>query len=237
MNTMAALLDYLAQANEHFAAGEYALAIRSCKSGLNQSPAPEIEPLLKIALARAIIEIDVNSKSVIRTRQKIQALFDEALEALDRLKLFDEYVKGLILLADYIQYYDKVGAKLVLDQALAVTVNQHGKDVPLVDELILRLELLECDPNAAYIRAKQTLESIYETEWSTENEKIKAIDDVKSLIRSLRAQQVCSKCGSAQDPTCRLKKCCRCLQKYYCSRECQEADWKNHKAECQPPKA
>jgi len=233
---MAALPDALVQANAHIAAGEFALAIRTCNIGLANAPAPDVEPLLKIALARAFIEIDVNSSAVIRTRRKIQALFDEALGALDRLKLFDEYVKGLIMLADYIQHYDKVGAKLVLDQALAVTVNQHGKDVPLVDELLIRLDLLECDPNDAYIRAKDTLESIYETEWSTEDEKAKAISDVKILIRSLRAQQVCSNCRCAQNAERRLKKCCRCLQKYYCSRECQEADWRNHKAECQPPK-
>jgi hypothetical protein len=31
-----------------------------------------------------------------------------------------------------------------------------------------------------------------------------------------------------------LKRCSRCRQAYYCSRECQVADWKSHKPLCQP---
>jgi hypothetical protein len=31
------------------------------------------------------------------------------------------------------------------------------------------------------------------------------------------------------------KKCSRCTQVYYCSRECQVADWSRHKPDCKKP--
>jgi len=44
----------------------------------------------------------------------------------------------------------------------------------------------------------------------------------------------CKVCAKVEDGnTVVLKKCAGCKQKLYCSRECQAADWKTHKAICQ----
>ncbi len=44
-------------------------------------------------------------------------------------------------------------------------------------------------------------------------------------------QKTCGKCHSSQaDPP--LKRCAKCLNTWYCGRECQKADWKVHKAFC-----
>lgn len=40
-------------------------------------------------------------------------------------------------------------------------------------------------------------------------------------------QEICSNCGLDAE-----KRCKQCKSKYYCSKECIRADWKNHKAEC-----
>lgn len=41
----------------------------------------------------------------------------------------------------------------------------------------------------------------------------------------------CSQCGSAGKP--KLQLCRGCLSAYYCSKECQQQDWKSHKVMCQ----
>lgn len=46
------------------------------------------------------------------------------------------------------------------------------------------------------------------------------------------AAKMCRTCHKKVDS---LKKCARCTRVYYCSKECQCADWKTHKATCLPP--
>ena len=41
--------------------------------------------------------------------------------------------------------------------------------------------------------------------------------------------QVCKRAGTKENP---LKKCARCNCLFYCSKECQKADWKDHKKLC-----
>eukprot|EP01118_Nematostelium_gracile_P010886 TRINITY_DN3816_c0_g1_i4.p1 TRINITY_DN3816_c0_g1~~TRINITY_DN3816_c0_g1_i4.p1 ORF type:complete len:832 (+),score=244.16 TRINITY_DN3816_c0_g1_i4:46-2541(+) len=41
----------------------------------------------------------------------------------------------------------------------------------------------------------------------------------------------CAHCGKSEDEV-KLKKCSVCLKVYYCSRECQKADWSSHKTVC-----
>ena len=43
--------------------------------------------------------------------------------------------------------------------------------------------------------------------------------------------EVCEKCW-ATSPSAKLKKCSRCKDVSYCSRECQLEDWKAHKMDC-----
>jgi splicing suppressor protein 51 len=43
----------------------------------------------------------------------------------------------------------------------------------------------------------------------------------------------CANCAKTQaDPNITLKRCAKCQTTYYCSRECQKADWKVHKRVC-----
>ena len=45
--------------------------------------------------------------------------------------------------------------------------------------------------------------------------------------------KACAVCGvEASAPAVKLKKCKTCLKVYYCSRECQVADWQAHKLNC-----
>lgn len=44
----------------------------------------------------------------------------------------------------------------------------------------------------------------------------------------------CNKSEPTQEFQRSLKQCSRCKQAFYCSRECQVADWKDHKTTCQP---
>ena len=41
----------------------------------------------------------------------------------------------------------------------------------------------------------------------------------------------CWNCSDDEHPET-IQKCARCFTAYYCSRECQIADWSNHKLEC-----
>ena len=47
-----------------------------------------------------------------------------------------------------------------------------------------------------------------------------------------KQKEVCAKCGR---PGKRLLTCARCKTRKYCSKECQTADWKEHKQTCAPP--
>ena len=47
------------------------------------------------------------------------------------------------------------------------------------------------------------------------------------------AERRCGQCGVWQSDTERkLERCSGCKLVYYCSRECQKRDWKEHKAHC-----
>ncbi|KAL2128425.1 hypothetical protein VTI74DRAFT_9200 [Chaetomium olivicolor] len=66
----------------------------------------------------------------------------------------------------------------------------------------------------------------------------KAMDERKSTgdARTELLQQ-CRNCGRTEeeraDPPVKLKKCARCLEVAYCSPQCQKADWRKHRMECQ----
>jgi len=48
----------------------------------------------------------------------------------------------------------------------------------------------------------------------------------------LRMCRYCNKSGHSQEFQKSLKQCSRCRMTYYCSKECQKADWKVHKGTC-----
>ncbi|KAK9866026.1 hypothetical protein WJX84_001073 [Apatococcus fuscideae] len=57
-------------------------------------------------------------------------------------------------------------------------------------------------------------------------------DSVKKASKSSEQPRACGKCnaiGAAQT-------CSRCLQEFYCSSDCQVADWKSHRRFCRPHK-
>ncbi|CAD6577525.1 MAG: hypothetical protein ASARMPREDX12_008386 [Alectoria sarmentosa] len=46
-------------------------------------------------------------------------------------------------------------------------------------------------------------------------------------------QKTCAKCHKTQaEVSLPLKRCAKCQNQWYCSRDCQKADWKSHKAFC-----
>jgi hypothetical protein len=47
-----------------------------------------------------------------------------------------------------------------------------------------------------------------------------------------RGERACWGCGVAAGPDRTLQKCSGCRKAFYCSRSCQEAAWKGHKADC-----
>jgi len=63
------------------------------------------------------------------------------------------------------------------------------------------------------------------------NESGEAETEVVEVIRCGNA-----KCGCRQeDGGESFSRCSRCKARYYCSRECQRADWPHHKSSCTPP--
>jgi hypothetical protein len=48
------------------------------------------------------------------------------------------------------------------------------------------------------------------------------------------SQRICQNCANPikENP----KRCGKCHRAFYCSKECQKADWPSHKEECSPPK-
>ena len=55
------------------------------------------------------------------------------------------------------------------------------------------------------------------------------------------ATVACEGCGvdetcAADGTTCNLRKCAKCLEVRYCSRECQKSDWKSHRPFCKAAK-
>lgn len=49
-------------------------------------------------------------------------------------------------------------------------------------------------------------------------------------------QKTCAKCHKTQaDVPLPLKRCAKCQNQWYCSRDCQKADWKAHKPFCASP--
>ncbi|TFK38289.1 hypothetical protein BDQ12DRAFT_127510 [Crucibulum laeve] len=50
--------------------------------------------------------------------------------------------------------------------------------------------------------------------------------------QSLQNSPKCTKCSKPESDEVRLMSCARCRQLHYCSKQCQVADWKRHKADC-----
>jgi len=59
---------------------------------------------------------------------------------------------------------------------------------------------------------------------------------LQSLKGGMKICRFCSKNEHTLEFQQSLRKCSRCKCTYYCSKECQKADWKSHKLTCQPAK-
>ena len=44
------------------------------------------------------------------------------------------------------------------------------------------------------------------------------------------------KCGATAATNTNMKKCSICQIVFYCSKECQKADWRRHKVDCRDPR-
>ena len=63
------------------------------------------------------------------------------------------------------------------------------------------------------------------------------IPDPEGLVRTRIidgqiVERKCGGCGLWQTPERKLERCGQCRRVYYCSRQCQLADWKTHKVGC-----
>lgn len=79
--------------------------------------------------------------------------------------------------------------------------------------------------------SQESLASMRAQQWEAEKAGMAA------GYEKLANKTCCAKCNkyrpiSSKDST--LKKCSKCMKIYYCSTDCQRADWKRHKLECIP---
>lgn len=44
--------------------------------------------------------------------------------------------------------------------------------------------------------------------------------------------EICDSCGKTESQEVKIKKCSMCMKAKYCSKECQIADWQEHKVKC-----
>jgi len=58
-------------------------------------------------------------------------------------------------------------------------------------------------------------------------------DEFRESMSGLEVCKTCDKCGKETT----LHKCGGCGTKYYCGKDCQKADWKEHKKECKRKQA
>lgn len=56
--------------------------------------------------------------------------------------------------------------------------------------------------------------------------------EIVTLIRKLDERTLEAACKNCEKYTKDLKICAKCRFTYYCSRECQKKDWKEHKEDC-----
>jgi hypothetical protein len=69
--------------------------------------------------------------------------------------------------------------------------------------------------------------NVLESDIKNAEKKYGLISDTVGAVRIVR------KCGNNNCSASRgCKRCSRCRSIYYCSRECQEKDWVNHKPKC-----
>ena len=57
---------------------------------------------------------------------------------------------------------------------------------------------------------------------------------VTHIVGDKLVERLCGKCGVAQAHGASLFRCSACMAIYYCSKDCQHADWKTHKPACKP---
>jgi hypothetical protein len=77
----------------------------------------------------------------------------------------------------------------------------------------------------------------YNEQYSAMEAKVQATPNIAE--RSLPSQQQnlfflnpCGHCRKVEGRKGEFKRCSQCKQVAYCSRDCQKADWKSHKAAC-----
>ena len=65
--------------------------------------------------------------------------------------------------------------------------------------------------------------------FGTASEKAKNVGNSKRVVKELERKCYNVDCQKA---TSKLFECAKCHRVLYCSKECQQADWKNHKKVC-----
>ncbi|KAG8525247.1 uncharacterized protein KY384_008891 [Bacidia gigantensis] len=66
---------------------------------------------------------------------------------------------------------------------------------------------------------------------------IAPIDLDTPIAPSSNPDRTCAVCSKPSSPQLSLKRCARCLEKWYCSQICQSQDWSSHKRTCKKPGA
>jgi len=146
----------------------------------------------------------------------------------DLKKRFDRGVTCCTLFAgDIVKHYYRSSCGTIFNESFEPVVifeDVIASDTVALDDAsaAMKKEVLRKGDLKVNLRKDKNLKNFNGSTWSPDPVSFKGNE--KSLPRTKNSVCRCGKDGS--------KKCSKCFTVFYCSRECQLTDWKNHKNNC-----